>query len=70
MANIMSNEVSENVTPDPWMIHHNGTYLLTFTADGNRVEVWRSPLLNDFRDNVAAKRVIWYLLKLQSNKAA
>ena len=55
----MSNEISNTDTPDPYMIKYNGTYLLTFTA-GNRVELWRSSLLHDFHDNVAAKRVIWY----------
>jgi hypothetical protein len=63
MANVqfMTSEVSTNETPDPFMIKYNGTYILTFTT-GNRVELWRSSLLHDFNENVAAKRVIWYLL--------
>ena len=55
----MVNEIANTDTPDPWMIKYNGTYILTFTT-GNRVELWRSSLLHDFHDNVAAKRVIWY----------
>jgi hypothetical protein len=55
----MPNEISSTDTPDPFMIKYNGTYILTFTT-GDRVEIWRSSLLNDFHDNVAAKRVIWY----------
>jgi len=51
-------EITSQETPDPWMIKYNGTYILTFTT-GNRVELWRSALLHDFHDNVAAKRVIW-----------
>src|SRR5271154_5444662 len=61
MANVqfMTSEVSTNETPDPFMIKYNGTYILTFTT-GNRVELWRSSLLHDFHDNVAAKRIIWF----------
>ena len=55
----MTTQISNTDTPDPFMIKYNGTYILTFTT-GNRVELWRSPLLHDFHDNVAAKRVIWY----------
>jgi hypothetical protein len=55
----MVNEIANTDTPDPWMIKYNGTYILTFTT-GDRVELWRSSLLHDFHDNVAAKRVIWY----------
>lgn len=54
----MTTQISNTDTPDPYMIKYNGTYILTFTA-GNRIELWRSPLLHDFHDNVAAKRVIW-----------
>jgi hypothetical protein len=54
----MAYEISNTDTADPFMIKYNGTYILTFTT-GNRVELWRSSLLNDFHDNVAAKRVVW-----------
>ena len=54
----MTTQISNQDTPDPWMIKYNGTYILTFTT-GDRVEIWRSSLLHDFHDNVAAKRVVW-----------
>jgi hypothetical protein len=54
----MALQISNTDTPDPFMIKHDGTYILTFTT-GNRVELWRSSLLHDFHDNVCAKRVIW-----------
>ena len=54
----MTTQISNQDTPDPWMIKYNGTYMLTFTT-GDRVEIWRSSLLHDFHDNVAAKRVVW-----------
>ena len=55
----MTTQISNTDTPDPFMIKYNSTYILTFTT-GNHIELWRSPLLHDFHDNVAAKRVIWY----------
>jgi hypothetical protein len=58
----MSGFISDNETPDPWMIKYNGAYLLTFTG-GDHIDLWRSSLLQDFRDNVAAKRTIWYPLQ-------
>jgi len=54
----MALQISNNDTPDPFMIKCDGAYILTFTI-GNRVELWRSSLLHDFHDNVAAKRIIW-----------
>jgi len=57
----MTFQISHDDTPDPFMIKYEGTYILTFTT-GNRVELWRSSLLHDFHDNVAAKRIIWSIL--------
>lgn len=55
----ISNEISNTNTPDPFMIKFNDTYIWTFTS-GDCVKIQRSSLLNDFHDNVAAKRAIWY----------
>lgn len=43
-------------TPDPWIVAAHGKFYLTFTL-GNRVEIWQSPHLEDFRDS--QKSVIW-----------
>jgi GH43 family beta-xylosidase len=43
-------------TPDPWMIAANGRFYLTFTL-GDRVEIWSSPTMEDFR--FSTKSLIW-----------
>lgn len=53
----MSNHpISDTDTPDPWMVAAHNRFYLTFTA-GDRVEVWMSPHMEDFRG--CAKSVIW-----------
>lgn len=53
----MSNlPICDTDTPDPWMLRHNNTFYLTFTA-GDRVEIWASPSMEDFRS--ARKTVAW-----------
>lgn len=43
-------------TPDPWIVQAHGKFYLTFTL-GNRVEIWQSAHLEDFRD--CQKSNIW-----------
>ena len=43
-------------TPDPWIIAANGQFYMTFTL-GNRVEIWASGSLEDFRN--CRKSLIW-----------
>jgi GH43 family beta-xylosidase len=51
--------ISNADTPDPWMLKYNNKYLLTFTASGgDHIELWSSPLLEDF--HIATRRDIWY----------
>ncbi|KAI1629371.1 alpha-L-arabinofuranosidase II [Exophiala viscosa] len=53
----MSNTpICDTDTPDPWMLYHNNTYYLTFTA-GDRVEIWSSPSMENFRG--ASKTIAW-----------
>lgn len=42
--------------PDPWAIHHNNLYYLTFTL-GDRVEIWSSPDLESYHSS--DKSCIW-----------
>lgn len=51
-------------TPDPWIVAAHGKFYLTFTL-GNRVEIWQSPHLEDFRD--CQKSVIWVRSSLCSS---
>jgi GH43 family beta-xylosidase len=44
-------------TPDPWMVRANGVFYLTCTL-GNRIEVWESPLMEDFQ--APRKTVAWH----------
>ncbi|RVX73779.1 hypothetical protein B0A52_02669 [Exophiala mesophila] len=45
----MSNyPICEVDTPDPWMLEFQGKFYLTFTL-GNRVEIWSSRSMEDFR---------------------
>lgn len=43
-------------TPDPWMLEFQGKFYLTFTL-GNRVEIWASRSMEDFRQ--CDKTVAW-----------
>ncbi|EXJ57441.1 hypothetical protein A1O7_07789 [Cladophialophora yegresii CBS 114405] len=53
----MSNQtISDQDTPDPWMISHGPNFYLTFTA-GDRIEIWRSPNMENFRS--CARTVAW-----------
>ncbi|ETI25510.1 hypothetical protein G647_02283 [Cladophialophora carrionii CBS 160.54] len=53
----MSNQtISDQDTPDPWMISHGPNFYLTFTA-GDRIEIWRSPNMEDFRS--CARTIAW-----------
>ncbi|KPI37254.1 Extracellular exo-alpha-(1-_5)-L-arabinofuranosidase [Cyphellophora attinorum] len=53
----MSNRpICDQDTPDPWIIAANNRFYLTFTC-GNRVEVWSSNSLDDFRQ--AEKSTVW-----------
>ncbi|KIW66066.1 hypothetical protein PV04_08273 [Phialophora macrospora] len=53
----MSNlTISDQDTPDPWMLSHGPHFYLTFTA-GDRIEIWRSPNMEDFRS--CARSVVW-----------
>lgn len=54
----MSNRpICDRDTPDPWIIAANNRFYFTFTC-GNRVELWSSPHLEDFRQ--AQKVTIWH----------
>lgn len=53
----MSNRpICDRDTPDPWVIAANNHFYFTFTC-GDRVEVWASQYLEDFRQ--AQKSTIW-----------
>ncbi|EXJ87928.1 hypothetical protein A1O1_04855 [Capronia coronata CBS 617.96] len=56
----MSNTpISDTDTPDPWMVPGpNGFFYLTFTA-GNRVEIWQSADMQDFRQPQCTRSVVW-----------
>ena len=55
----MSNQTIADVdTPDPWMVSHNDRFYLTFTA-GDRVEIWSSPNMENFREPHARKNIAW-----------
>ncbi|KIW53008.1 hypothetical protein PV05_08613 [Exophiala xenobiotica] len=45
MSNI---PIADIDTPDPWMLRHNNYFYLTFTC-GNRVEIWMSQSMENFR---------------------
>lgn len=53
MSNIV---ICDTDTPDPWMIAAHGRFYLTFTL-GNRVEIWSSPAMEDFRH--CQKSIVW-----------
>ncbi|KAF2013888.1 glycoside hydrolase family 43 protein [Aaosphaeria arxii CBS 175.79] len=50
--------ITDRSCADPYVLFHNGTYYMTFTADGNRVEVWSGESLFDF-ESKCTKTVIW-----------
>ena len=53
----MSNQpIADVETPDPWIIAGSQAFYLTFTL-GNRVEIWASQSLEDFRN--ARKSLVW-----------
>ncbi|PHH78236.1 hypothetical protein CDD80_7190 [Ophiocordyceps camponoti-rufipedis] len=53
----MSNKtIADCDTPDPWIISSNNLFYFTFTL-ANRVEIWASPHLEDFRN--CQKTTIW-----------
>ena len=53
----MSNKtICDRDTPDPWIIAANDRFYFTFTC-GNRVELWASQYLEDFRQ--AQKSTVW-----------
>ncbi|KAL1302913.1 hypothetical protein AAFC00_003237 [Neodothiora populina] len=49
--------VTNTATPDPYVIHANDNYFLTFTA-GDRVEIWCADSLLNFNDR-CSKHVVW-----------
>ncbi|PSR76998.1 alpha-L-arabinofuranosidase II [Coniella lustricola] len=54
----MSNQIICGVdTPDPWIIAARGHFYFTFTL-ADRVEIWCSPHLEDFRN--CQKSVVWH----------
>ncbi|KAK5193328.1 hypothetical protein LTR92_006697 [Exophiala xenobiotica] len=55
MSNI---PIADIDTPDPWMIRHNNTFYLTFTL-GNRVEIWASSSMENFRSPQTQKITAW-----------
>jgi GH43 family beta-xylosidase len=55
----MSNRtICDRDTPDPWIIAANDRFFFTFTC-GNRVELWASQHLEDFRHPQTQKSTIW-----------
>jgi GH43 family beta-xylosidase len=55
----MSNQtICDFDTPDPWMIAHGGRFYLTFTC-GDRVEIWSSSNLENFRAPYGRKIIAW-----------
>ncbi|KAH7110354.1 alpha-L-arabinofuranosidase II, partial [Dendryphion nanum] len=50
--------ITEKSCADPYVICDKGVYYMTFTADGNRIEIWSSDSLFDL-EHRATKHVIW-----------
>ncbi|KAF2711842.1 glycoside hydrolase family 43 protein [Pleomassaria siparia CBS 279.74] len=50
--------ITERSCADPYVIWDKGTYYMTFTADGNRVEIWSGDSLFEFEKR-CRKDVIW-----------
>ena len=54
-----SNAIVDTATPDPYVVLFNGQYYMTYTADGNRVEMWTSSTLSDFHSGSYSAVSLW-----------
>jgi GH43 family beta-xylosidase len=58
---VLVNPLLLGEAPDPWIIRHQGSYLLTATVPphADRLVIWRSPTLSGFRSPQVEHAVVW-----------